>query len=82
VSQRSIEVLIGRLITDEAFRDTFVVNRSAALQQFQDTGYELTRVEVEAILTVPPRWWRHVAADLDPRLQRANLASQETGEES
>lgn len=82
MSQRNIEIFIGRLITDEAFRDAFVMNRSAALQQFQDKGYELTRVEIEAVLSVSPGRWRDIASDLDPRLQKANLASQHTGEES
>jgi len=80
VSQRSIEILVGRLITDEAFRDAFVMDRSATLQQFQDQGHELTRVEIEAVLTVSPGWWRDIAADFDLRLQKANLASQQTGE--
>ena len=82
VSQRSIEILIGRLITDEAFRDAFVMNRPAALQGFQDQGYELTRVEVGAILAVSPEWWRDVAAEIDPRLQKANLALEQPGERS
>lgn len=75
MSQRSIEILIGRLITDEAFRDAFVMNRSAALQQFQDKGHELTRVEIDAVLAVSPEWWGDAGAELDPRLQKANLAS-------
>ena len=80
MSQRSIEILVGRLITDEAFRDAFVMDRSATLQQFQDQGHELTRVEIGAVLTVSPGWWRAIAADFDFRLQKANLASQQTGD--
>ena len=80
MSQRSIEILVGRLITDEAFRDAFVMDRSATLQQFQDQGHELTPVEIDAVLTVSPEWWRDIAADFDLRLQKANLASPHTGE--
>jgi hypothetical protein len=79
VSQRSVEILVGRLITDEAFRDAFVMNPPVALQQFHDKGHELTPVEIEAVLTVPPGWWREIAAELDPRLQKANFASQQMG---
>jgi len=74
VSQRSIEVLIGRLITDEAFRDAFVMNRAAALQRFQETGCELTPVEVAAVLAVSPNWWRDAAAQIDLRLQKVDLS--------
>ena len=74
VSQRNVEILIGRLITDEAFRDAFVMNRSAALQRFQDMGYELTAVEIAAVLAVPAQWWRDVATQIDVRLQKADLS--------
>ena len=73
MSQRSIEILVGRLITDEAFRDAFVMNRPAALQCFQDRGYDLTRIEVAAVLAVPVQWWREAATQIDVRLQKADL---------
>jgi hypothetical protein len=76
VSQRSIEILIGRLITDEAFRDSFVMNRLGVLNRFQDLGYELTRVEIAAVLSVPPQWWRDVATRIDVRLQKADLSKE------
>ena len=78
MSQRNIEILIGRLITDEAFRDSFVMDRPAALTRFQETGYELTSVEIAAVLTVPVQWWRDAAAQIDVRLQKADL--KRTGE--
>ena len=78
MSQRNIEILIGRLITDEAFRDSFVMNRVVTLQRFQDEGNELTPVEAEAILATSPEWWGDVAGDLDPRLQKADLGARRT----
>ena len=73
MSQHSIEILIGRLITDELFRDSFVMNRSAALQRFQDNGHELTAVEINA---TPVHRWREVATHIDVRLQTADLSKQ------
>jgi hypothetical protein len=74
VAQRSIEVLIGRLITDEEFRDAFLANRVLALQTFVEGGHELTCVEVSAIHATPAKLWRIVANQVDPRLQRARLS--------
>jgi len=74
VAQRSIEVLIGRFITDEAFRDAFLANRVVALQAFVDAGHEMTSVEVSAIHATPATLCRVVANQIDPRLQRAKLS--------
>ena len=76
MAQRSIEVLIGRLITDEAFRDAFLANRVFALQAFIETGHELTPVEVSAIQSTPITLWQIVADQVDPRLQRAKLSGE------
>ena len=45
MAQRHIEVLVGRLITDESFRETFLEDPQAALQGFAACGHELTAVE-------------------------------------
>ena len=76
MAQRSIEILIGRLITDEAFRDAFLANRPFALQAFVETGHELTSVEVSAIQATPVTLWQIVADQVDPRLQRAKLSGE------
>jgi hypothetical protein len=74
VAQRSIEILIGRLITDEAFRNAFLTDGSLALQRFRDTGHDLTAVEIDAVLAMPPDLWSVVADQIDRRLQKANLS--------
>jgi hypothetical protein len=74
VAQRSIEVLIGRLLTDEAFRAAFLKNPSTALQIFREAGHELTPLEITALTAMPPALWNEVADEIDPRLQKANLA--------
>ena len=76
MSQRSIEILIGRLITDEAFREAFLADRCVALQGFCEAGHDLTSIEKLAVLSTPSEFWTRVAEQIDPRLQKANLAKE------
>ena len=73
MAQRSIEILIGRLLTDEAFREAFHKNASRTLEIFCETGHELTPLEISALLATPQDLWSEVAEEIDPRLQKANL---------
>ena len=73
MAHRSIEILIGRLLTDEAFREAFLKNSFHALQIFCEAGYELTPLEISAFLATPQDLWSEVAQEIDPRLQKANL---------
>lgn len=73
MAQRSIEILVGRLLTDEAFRDGFLRNSSTVLQAFSEAGHELTSMEIAAFMATPKRLWNDFATQLDPRLQKANL---------
>ena len=79
MAQRSIEVFIGRLVTDEGFREAFVTNAAAALRRFIDAGHELTPVEIAALLATRADLWERVADRIDPRLQKAALLSDESG---
>ena len=76
MAQRSIEILIGRLLTDEAFREAFLMNPSTPLQIFCKTGHELTPLEITALMATPSGLWNEVANKIDPRLQKANLAKE------
>jgi hypothetical protein len=75
VAQRSIEVFIGRLVTDEGFRDAFIDSSMTAIRAFIDAGHELTAVEVAALVATRPGFWERVADQIDPRLQKASLQS-------
>ena len=74
MAQRSIEILIGRLVTDEAFRLAFRTNPVDTLIRFTESGYELTRVEIAAVHSTHPDVWERVAERIDPRLQKASFA--------
>jgi hypothetical protein len=78
VAQRSVEILVGKLLTDEAFREAFLMDPSPALQVFRDAGHELTKLEIAALLAAPAEFWKDVAKEIDPRLQKANLAKEKT----
>jgi hypothetical protein len=73
VAQRSIEILIGRLITDEAFRFAFCRNAIGVLSELMESGCELTPVEVAALCATPAREWKEIARHIDPRLQKVWL---------
>jgi hypothetical protein len=73
VAQRNIEIFIGRLITDESFREAFLVDPTRVTTTFVDSGYDLTGVEIAALLATRADLWIELAQLLDPRLQRASF---------
>jgi len=73
VTQRSIEIVIGRLLTDEEFRDTFLSNPYRALGGLLEHGTELSHAEIAALIAVDVSLWLRVAEQIDPRLQKASL---------
>ncbi len=80
MGQRSIEILVGRLVTDEELRQRFVAAPRETLRLAQQLGLELTAAEVEAVLASPVALWDRLAAVLDPRLQKASLRSVASGQ--
>ena len=81
MAQRSIELLIGRLITDEAFRSAFRSDAKATLTEFVEAGYELTATEIAALCATPADVWERVAERIDWRLQKVSFATHPAAEE-
>jgi hypothetical protein len=73
MSQRSVEQVIGRLATDEGFRQRFETDREAALWEAIADGLQLTPVERLAILDLDMTACERFAGCLDPRIQKINL---------
>jgi hypothetical protein len=73
VSHRMIELLIGRLITDEGFRADFLRDPARTLQDLRDQGLDLSTTEVAALVSTDPLLWTRIADRIDPRLQKASL---------
>lgn len=66
-------MLIGRLITDEAFREAFLARPERALLDLVDQGFDLSRAEIAAVLATDPLLWVQAAERVDPRLQKVRL---------
>ena len=84
MTQRSIEIVIGRLLTDEEFRETFSSNPHLALGELLERGTQLSHAEIAALVGIDVTLWTRIAEQIDPRLQKASLkkTSADAGHES
>jgi hypothetical protein len=73
MSQRSVELAIGRLATDEGFRRLFETSREAALEELIASGLPLTPVERRALLDLDVAACKRFAGCVDPRLQKISV---------
>ena len=78
MTQRSIEMVIGRLVTDEEFRDTFAKDPHQALVDLLERGTHLTVTEIAALVATDSALWAMVAEQVDPRLQKVSMKSLDT----
>jgi hypothetical protein len=70
--QRSIEILVGRLATDETFRRAFRRDARRTLEEASEWGLPLTPTELTALLSTDPSLWDRIAEELDGRLRKAS----------
>ena len=73
MSQRNVERVIGKLVTDEAVRRRFAEDSEAALQDTISCGLELTECERHALRSIDLRLLVRLARALDPRLQKTDI---------
>ena len=73
MSQRNVELFIGRLLTDEELRQRFSHAPGEALEAFCEQGWELTKSELEALAGLDVRLWQLCAEAVPSRLQRCSL---------
>jgi hypothetical protein len=73
MSQRNVEILLGRLLTDEDLRRNFARAPLDTLTAFSEQGWELTRGEIDALIETDAQLWSRIAAKLPSRLQRCSL---------
>ena len=73
MSQRTVQFIIGQILTDEEFRANFLEQPTAALIALRDRGIELTNVEIDALAQTARRFWTVGAEWIDTRLQRCRL---------
>ena len=71
MSQRNVERVVGRLVTDEAFREQFAEDPGAALRKMAaECGVELTELELRALASIDARVVERIAGSIDPRIQK------------
>lgn len=75
----AVEALIGRLMTDEAFRQQFLADPLGTLTDLRTAGAELTQTEIAALVFTNRALWILAAAEIDPRLQKVALSPQKEG---
>ena len=73
MSHKSVETVIGRLATDEAFRRRFLKDAVATLYELGRCGCELTAIEIEALAALDPDAIQSFAVVVDRRLQKVDF---------
>jgi hypothetical protein len=81
MSHRTIERVIGRLLTDEEWRREFTYAPRQTLVALAEQGWELSRLEVDALIRTDVRVWSDAAARIDSQLQRCSLKRRDDEEE-
>jgi hypothetical protein len=75
MSQRNVELLIGRLLTDDDLRNDFTRAPFETLAAFVQRGWELSRGEIDAFTQTDADFWTVAASRLPSRLRRVSLRS-------
>lgn len=73
MSQRNVECVIGKLVTDEAFRRRFTQDPLEVLREVIQSGLELNECERSALASMDQRALKRFAAALDARIQKCSL---------
>lgn len=70
MAHKTVQLIIGRLLTDEELRERFLVAPVETLSSFRELGMDLTDVETEALACTDRALWTSGARWIDSRLQR------------
>ena len=74
MSQKCVELLLGRILTDEDFRRDFFPIRDFSFAVAASHGLELTAVERSALSTLQGSRFEFIAQTLDPRIARSGVS--------
>ena len=75
MAQKTVQLVIGRILTDEEFRATFLERPTDTLISLREQGYALTDDEIAALVQTDVRLWQRGSKWVDPGLQRCDLKS-------
>ncbi len=73
MSQRHVERILGRLVSDEGFRRRYWPDPAAALDEMVASGSELNPCERRALGSIARDAVERFAAALDPCIQKSDL---------
>jgi hypothetical protein len=73
MAQRTVQLIVGQILTDEEFRADFLDQPYETLRALRDRGVELTNLEIDALAKTDRRFWTVGAEWIDGRLQRCRL---------
>src|SRR2546429_9933507 len=73
MTQQSVEILIGKLLTDEELREAFEQDPHEVLVWLLRQGLQLSRLGMEALESIKPPDLSGLADMIDRRLQKASL---------
>lgn len=76
MSQRSVEKLLGRILTDDGFRGSFFPVRAGSFDLAAAHGFDLTSIEKSALSSLRRRLFECLAAELDPRIARSSASEE------
>lgn len=74
MSQRNVEQVIGKLVTDEGFRRRFADDPKAALGELVEGGLVLNPCEMRGLLAVDGSRLERFAQTLHPCIQKVELS--------
>ena len=73
MSQRNVEQVIGKLVTDEGFRRRFAADPRAVIGELIGNGVTLNGCELRALVAMDPRSVERFAAAIHPCIQKVEL---------
>lgn len=73
MTQRTVQLIIGQILTDEELRSDFLERPAETLNSLRERGFELTNTELDALTRTDRRLWAAAADLIDERLQRIRL---------
>jgi len=76
MSQRNVEVLLGKILTDDRFRESFLPVGPGSFELASRFGLEFTTVERSALSTLRSRSFQWLARTLDPRISLSSASGE------
>jgi len=77
MSQRNVELLLGKILTDDRFRESFLPVGAGSFELASRFGLEFTAVERSTLAALRRRPLECAARTLDPRISRSCIPEDE-----